>query len=102
MGAVGRLARSQITAVCVVVFTADLVSGILSPTFSIFVEQLGISLVLLGLINTIGGLASLTTSFPIGALSDRVSRPWVIRMGLLAFAAATAIYALSSSPAPLI
>jgi MFS family permease len=100
--AVSRLVRSQITAICVVVFIADLVSGILSPTFSLFVEQLGISLVLLGVINTVGGLASLTTSFPIGSLSDRISRPWIIRAGLLCFALATAMYALAGSSVPLV
>ncbi len=100
--ALERLLKSQITAVCIIVFIADMVSGILSPTFSIFVEQLGISLVVLGLINTIGGLTSLMTSFPIGALSDRVSRPWVMRVGMLGFVIATAMYAMASGSIPLI
>lgn len=102
MSRLRALVTSQITAVCVVVFIGDMVAGILSPTFSLLVEQLGISLVVLGLINTIGGLTSLTTAFPIGALSDRISRVWVIRTGMLGFMLATAMIALAESELPLI
>ena len=102
MSRLRALATSQITAVCIVVFIGDMVAGIMSPTFSLLVEQLGISLVVLGLINTIGGLTSLSTAFPIGALSDRVSRVWVIRTGMLGFAAATATIALAENELPLI
>ncbi len=96
------LVTSQITAVCVVVFIGDMVAGIMSPTFSLLVEQLGLSLVILGLINTFGGLTSLTTSFPIGVLSDRISRVWVIRTGMVGFMAATATIAAAGSELPLI
>ena len=102
MHSIGRVFQSQIVAVCVVVFIADMVTGMIAPTFSLFAEQLGISLVLLGLINTIGGLTSLTTSFPIGAVSDRISRVWVIRTGMAGFMAATAALALAGDALPLI
>ncbi|CAN5649137.1 MFS transporter [soil metagenome] len=97
-----RALNSQIVAVCVVVFIGDMVAGIISPTFSLFAEQLGISLVVLGLINTIGGLTSLTTAFPIGAISDRVSRARVIRSGMIGFMLATAAIALAENEFPLI
>ena len=102
MSRLRALATSQITAVCIVVFIGDMVAGIMSPTFSLLVEQLGISLIALGLINTIGGLTSLSTAFPIGALSDRVSRVWVIRTGMLGFAVATALIALADNEVLLI
>lgn len=97
-----RALNNQIVAVCVIVFIGDMVAGIISPTFSLLAEQLGISLVVLGLINTIGGLTSLTTSFPIGAISDRISRVWVIRTGMAGFMVATAIIALAGDELPLI
>ncbi|MEZ4522492.1 MAG: MFS transporter [Thermomicrobiales bacterium] len=102
MRSIKRVANSQIFAVCVVVFIGDMVAGFVSPTFSLLTEQLGISLVVLGLINTIGGLTSVSTSFPIGALSDRISRVRVIRGGMVGFMLATAAIALADSPSLLI
>ena len=102
MSRIQTILASQITAVCIVVFTGDMVAGIMSPTFSLLAEQLGISLVILGLINTIGGITSLSTAFPIGALSDRVNRVWVIRGGMAGFMMATAVIALAESEMPLI
>ena len=102
MSRIKTILTSQITAVCIVVFVGDMVAGIMSPTFSLLAEQLGISLVILGLINTIGGITSLTTAFPIGAMSDRINRVWVIRAGMAGFMVATAIIALAESELPLI
>jgi predicted MFS family arabinose efflux permease len=89
-------------AVCFVVFLGDMASGVVSPTFSLYAEQLGISLALLGVINTVSGLTSLTTSIPIGSFSDRVSRPRVIQTGMFMFAAGLLTLSMASEATLLI
>ncbi len=98
----GRILTSPITAVCLVVFLADVATGMVAPTFSLFAQSLGISLALLGIINTFGGLSQLVSSFPLGALSDRFSRLWLIRGGTLAFALATVLLAVAQGSANLL
>ncbi len=75
----------DVAELCAVIFIADVVSGVLSPTFSIFAEGLGVSLALLGIITTIGGLTQLVLGLPIGIYSDRIGRPRVLLIGLTAF-----------------
>jgi len=75
----------EIAELCVVIFIADVVSGILSPTFSLFAENLGISLALLGIIITAGGLIQLIIALPFGVLSDRIGRPTMFVGGNIAF-----------------
>lgn len=89
-------------AVCFVVFLGDMATGVVSPTFSLYAEQLGISLALLGVINTVSGLTSLTTSIPIGSFSDRISRPRVIQAGMLMFAAGLLTLSTANGPGLLI
>ncbi len=65
MGAGGRIRRilgSEIAALCLVVFLADVVGGIISPTFSLYAKSLGLSLALIGLLSTVGGFTQLLTS----------------------------------------
>lgn len=87
--------KSQVTATCVVVFLADVVTGTVAPTFSIFAEQLGISVAIIGVLNMVTGLTQLTTSIPIGSFSDRTGRPRWIRGGMVSFVAATLLLALA-------
>ena len=56
----------DVAELCAVIFIADVVSGILSPTFSLFAEKLGVSLALLGIITTVGGLTRWPSPFPLG------------------------------------
>lgn len=87
--------KSQVTATCAVVFLADVVTGTVAPTFSIFAEQLGISVAIIGVLNMVTGLTQLTTSIPIGSFSDRTGRPRWIRGGMVSFVAATLLLALA-------
>lgn len=86
----------QVFALCLVIFIADIVAGIIIPTFSLFARDVGISLAVLGAINTLGGTTQLVTSIPLGVLSDRVGRKRVVTGGLLAFAGTTAALAVAT------
>jgi MFS transporter, DHA1 family, multidrug resistance protein len=98
-GRLGRVVGSEITALCLVVFLADVVGGIISPTFSLYAKSLGLSLALIGLLSTVGGFTQLLTSLPFGILSDRIGRPRLLRTGMLAAATATLLFALADGPA---
>ena len=86
---------SEVFALCVIIFVADIVAGIIIPTFSLFARDLGISLALLGALNTLSGVTQLTASIPLGIMSDRVGRTRILTLGLLAFAGSMAAYALA-------
>ena len=75
----------DIVELCVLICIIDAVSGILSPTFSLFAENLGVSLALLGIIITVGGLTQLIIALPFGVLSDRIGRPTMLVGGVVAF-----------------
>ena len=83
----------DIVALCAIIFLADVTSGVVSPTFSLFAQSLDVSLAMLGFLSTIGGLTQLLTSLPLGALSDRIGRTKVLLGGLGTFAAALVVMA---------
>lgn len=89
--------RSSITrdvgVLCLIIFMADVTSGIVSPTFSLFAQSIGVSLALLGLLSTAGGLTQLLTSLPIGVISDQIGRPRVLLTGVLVFALSLSVMA---------
>jgi len=76
---------SEVAALCLVIFLADVVAGIIIPSFSLYARDLGVSLALLGALNTFGGVTQLAASIPLGVLSDRIGRTHVIMIGLSAF-----------------
>ncbi|MGA7669775.1 MAG: MFS transporter [Nitrolancea sp.] len=92
----------DVAELCAVIFIADVVSGVLSPTFSIFAEGLGVSLALLGIITTVGGLTQLVLGLPIGIFSDRIGRPRVLLAGLTAFILCMLATAAAAGPAMLL
>ncbi|MDQ3549837.1 MAG: MFS transporter, partial [Chloroflexota bacterium] len=65
---------SEVFALCVIIFVADIVAGIIIPTFSLFARDLGVSLALLGVLNTLSGVTQLAASIPLGIMSDRIGR----------------------------
>ncbi len=89
------LLRRDVLTICLVIFTADLVSGILSPTFSLYAKDLGASLTLIGILSSIVGLTQLITSMPISVQSDKSGRKIVLTLGMLSFALATFLFAVS-------
>lgn len=96
------LMRREVVLICLIIFMADLVSGILSPTFSLYAQSLGASLAFIGTLSSIVGLTQLFTSMPIGVLSDRYGRKIVLTLGMVSFAAATTLYAFSPNVVVLI
>ncbi|HET8629194.1 MAG TPA: MFS transporter [Thermomicrobiales bacterium] len=95
------LARAgpEVGALCLTILLADVVAGIVAPTFSLYASGLGVSLALLGALTTAGGLAQLVAALPLGILSDRVGRPGLIVAGLLAFAAALLSFSVAAGAA---
>ena len=91
----------DVAKLCALIFIADVVSGILSPTFSLFAENLGVSLALLGIITTIGGLTQLSIALPFGLLSDRIGRPRVLLGGTIGFVLCLLSLAVATGPAML-
>ncbi|HET7034477.1 MAG TPA: MFS transporter [Thermomicrobiaceae bacterium] len=96
-GLSGSLSR-EILALCGVIFLADVSTGIVAPTFSLYAASLGVSLALLGLLNTLGGLSQLLLSLPAGIASDRIGRVRLLIAGMLAFVVAMLGFAAAGGP----
>ncbi len=62
--------RRDIIMPCVVIFLCDVVWNIVSPTFSIYAQDLGASLPFIGVLNSITGLGMLIFSLPAGVYGD--------------------------------
>ena len=63
------LRRKEIWSVFAMVFMADVVVGMILPTFSLYASSLGASLSLIGILSTVVGLTRILSSVPIGVLS---------------------------------
>jgi MFS family permease len=94
--------RREVLAICAVALLGDVIAGIVIPTFSLYAESLGASLVLVGALTTITGLAQLVSSLPIGLLSDRVGRRRVLAIGMACFATALLLFAVAPTPGLLV
>lgn len=77
---------ADIGALCLVVVLADIIFGIVAPTFSLHAKGLGIGLGALGVLNALSGIVQLCIAVPMGVLSDRVGRPALIIAGMVFFA----------------
>lgn len=77
---------AEVAAICLVVILADIVFGISAPTFSLHALSLNLDLETIGWLRASSGVISLCLALPIGLLSDRVGRRWVIVGGLFTFA----------------
>jgi MFS transporter, DHA1 family, multidrug resistance protein len=92
------LRRREIVALCIFIFIADSLSGIVIPTFSIYAQGLGASLVLIGVLSSAVGVTSLITAIPAGMLSDRIGRRRVLLFGMLVWAAVLISFAVIDNP----
>jgi MFS family permease len=92
-----RLMRREVVDICVLIFIADVVTGVQIPVFPLYTISLGASLGLLGLITAVLGLARLASALPVGMLSDRLDRKTVLVGGMIAFALSFVLYAFSPS-----
>ncbi len=77
---------AEVGALCLVIVLADIVAGIVIPTFSLHATDLGIGLGALGILNATSGIVQLFVSVPLGVLSDRIGRPALIGAGMVCFA----------------
>jgi MFS family permease len=89
--------RREIIVLCSAVFLADVVWGIVAPTFSLYAKSLGVSVIVIGALGGVMGLTQILASVPIGMISDRRGRKTVISAGLLFFAASSFLYTLVPS-----
>ena len=94
-----RLLRNkELLALCSMIFTADIVSGIVSPTFSLYATSLGASFALIGVLSAVVGLTRILSSVPIGVIADAKGRKNILSAGMLFHAAATFLYAAVPNP----
>lgn len=92
------LLRTEVLAICFVVFCADVVTGMVTATFSRFATNLGASVALVGALTGFMALVSIFLALPLGLLSDRVGRRWVVAGGMLCFALSNVLYTLAPNP----
>lgn len=90
--------RPEILAICAVVFLADVTTGFIVPTLSLYAQSLGASLALIGAISGFVNVVSTLVAVPIGLLSDRQGRRRVISAGMFCFALAAFLYTVVPNP----
>jgi len=86
---------ADVGALCLVILLADVLAGIVVPTFSLHAQALGVSLGALGTLGALGGIVQLAASIPFGILSDRVGRPILIVGGMACFGLGLLCFALA-------
>jgi DHA1 family multidrug resistance protein-like MFS transporter len=74
------------------VFVAVLGFSLVAPIFPAYAMGLGASYTLMGLIISVYGAVQLITQVPIGRLSDRTGRKWLILLGLTSFTIMPLLY----------
>jgi len=86
---------ADVGALCLVILLADVLAGIVVPTFPLHAQRLGVSLGALGALGALGGIVQLAVSIPLGVLSDRVGRPIMIVAGMACFGLGLLCFALA-------
>lgn len=94
----GLLTRKELVSVFIMIFIADVVVGVFSPTFSLYATSLGASLTLVGLLSSVAGLTRIVSSVPIGMLSDAKGRKGVLVTGMLLLAISSYLYTIVRDP----
>ena len=92
-----RVFRREVVDVCILIFIADIVTGVPTPIFPLYATSLGASLGLLGVITAMLGLGRLVAALPIGMLSDRLDRKTVLVAGMVMFAIAFGAFSIVPS-----
>jgi MFS family permease len=87
--------RKPVIAVCLAVFLADIVWSLLTPTFSLFAQNLGASLSFIGTLAALTGLTQLVAAMPVSTQTDRFGRRRVILIGYSLFVVASMLHAVS-------
>ena len=93
-----RSSRPVALALVTLATFTDLVAySICVPVLPDFAHRLGASATMIGLLFASFGVALLAVSVPMGALSDRMGRRSLLVCGMIALAAATAVFARADS-----
>lgn len=92
------LVRRELVCVFAMIFIADLVVGIFSPTFALFASGLGASATLIGVLSSTVGMTRIVSSIPIGMISDAKGRKGVLVAGMLTLATSSYLYSLVTNP----
>jgi len=92
------LSRKEILSLCLMILTADIVAGIIQPSFSLFATSLSASLALIGSLAAIEGLTRIVSSVPVGILSDIRGRKDVMTGGMLCFGLAAFLLTFVQNP----
>ena len=97
-----RVLRTEVVALCLVAFLADIMSGVLSASFSLHAEDLGASVAFVGVLTAITGLIALALAIPVGVLSDALGRRRVLIGGMSLFTSSLVVLAFAPSAAWLV
>jgi predicted MFS family arabinose efflux permease len=90
--------RREVLDICLVIFLADVVSGVIVPTYPLYAEGLGAAIGFIALVAAIGGLTRLAASIPVGLLSDIHGRRPVLLWGMALFGLASLVFGLVRAP----
>lgn len=96
------LLRREILAICMYIFLADLVIGMIVSTSSLFATGLGASLVLIGALTAVRGVSRFVSGITIGNLSDRYGRRILLQIGMACLLVSCASFAVISDPLALL
>jgi MFS family permease len=75
--------RKEILSALIMIFCANVMAGVVYPYFSLYAESLGAGLVLVGLLSSVGSVASMAASVPVGWWADAVPTRRVILFGMV-------------------
>jgi len=92
------LSRHDILSLCLMIFSADVVSGIIAPNFALYATSIGATMALVGTLTAVEGLSRIVVSVPVGLASDRCGRKPVLVGGMATFALASLGYTVAPNP----
>lgn len=88
----------EIVLLSLAIFFADASQSTVIPLFPGFAQKIGASLSMLGSYGSVSALIMLLISLPLGRLSDRYGRKWMMIPGLILFTFVPLSYLLTTSP----
>lgn len=92
------LASREVVALLATAFTADVISGIVFPSFSLYAQSLGASLALIGALTATGGITQMLAAVPVGMLANKRGHRNVILAGMALFAISSFLYTVVPNP----
>jgi MFS family permease len=92
------LASREVVALLATAFTADVISGIIFPSFSLYAQSLGASLALIGALSATGGITQMLAGVPMGILADKRGHRNVLLVGMALFAISSFLYTIVPNP----